>query len=93
MLSPIEISWNEEKNRILKVERGISFEEVVAAIENGRVLDDVEHPDAGRSHQRILVVDIDGYACGVPYVRDGEVMFLKTIYRNRNFQRIYMRLK
>ena len=91
ILSPIEISWNEEKNRILKVERGISFEEVVAAIENGRVLDDVEHPDASWSHQRILVVDIDGYACGVPYVQDGEVMFLKTIYRNRDFQRIYKR--
>ena len=89
----VEIIWNEEKNQILKAERGVSFEEVAAAIENGRVLDDVKHPDSNRLHQRVLVVDIDGYACGVPYVREGNVMFLKTVYRNRNFQRIYMRLK
>jgi hypothetical protein len=30
-------------------------------------------------HQRILVVEIDGYACVVPYVQEGNKRFLKTI--------------
>ncbi len=87
------VIWNEEKNQILKAERGISFEEVVSAIENGRVLDDVDHPDANRAHQRILIVEIGGYACGVPYVSDGKTTFLKTIYRSRDFQQVYLRSK
>ena len=86
-----EISWNEEKNRQLKAERGLAFEDVVAAIENGLVLADIRHPSEDRAHQRILVVNIGGYACGVPYIRHGDIMFLKTIYRNRDFQRTYMR--
>ena len=89
----MEISWNDEKNSRLKTERGLAFEDVMTAIENGRVLDDVRHPRAGRAHQRILIVDIGGYACGVPYVRDEKTMFLKTIYRSRDFQRAYMRPK
>ena len=89
----MEIVWSEEKNAILKAERNLAFEDIVSAIENGRVLADVRHPAAARSHQRILVVDIDGYACGVPYVSQDGVMFLKTIYRDRKFQRTYMRAK
>ena len=87
----MDISWSEEKNRRLKAVRGLAFEDVVAAVENGRVLADIRHPNAERGHQRILVVSIGGYACGVPYVRDGKNVFLKTIYRNRVFQRTYVR--
>ncbi|CAG1022372.1 hypothetical protein MTYM_01666 [Methylococcales bacterium] len=41
-------AWNEEKNRLLKAERGISFEEVIAAIASGAVLDVVEHSNRER---------------------------------------------
>lgn len=88
-----DIGWDEEKNRKLKAERGLAFEDVIAAIENGWVLDDLRHSGTKRAHQRILVVDIGGYACGVPYVIDGDVLFLKIIYRSRDFQRAYMRAK
>jgi uncharacterized DUF497 family protein len=89
----MEIIWSEEKNAILKSERGLTFEDVVAAIENGRVLADVSDPAPSRNHQRILVVDIGGYACGVPYVNQDGVMFLKTIYRDRKLHRAFMRTK
>ena len=50
-------------------------------------------PTAERfGHQRVLVVLIDGYACAVPYVVDGETRFLKTIYRSRALQRKYVDL-
>lgn len=85
------IAWSEEKNRWLKAERGLSFEAVLAAIEDGRILADLAHTDVERfGHQRVLVVLIDGYACAVPYVAEGETRFLKTIYRSRALQRKYV---
>jgi uncharacterized DUF497 family protein len=84
MLFGAEIQWSEEKNRKLKAERGLAFEDVIAAIENGRLLADIEHYQAARKdRQRILVVGIGGYACAVPYVADGRKVFLKTIFRSR----------
>ena len=32
-------NWDENKNKKLQIERGVSFEEVVLAIEDGRLLD------------------------------------------------------
>ena len=86
-----EFSWNDEKNLKLKAERGLAFEDVVAAIENDRVLADIDHHQAGRAaHQRILVVEISGYACVVPYVEQDMRMFLKTIYHSRAMQKKYV---
>jgi len=36
------------------------------------------------------VVEIGGYACVVPYVRNGNQRFLKTIYRSRVYQKKYL---
>ena len=36
--------WNEEKNQKLKIERDISFEEVIDAIENDGLLAEIENP-------------------------------------------------
>ena len=81
------VKWDESKNEWLKAHRGISFEAVAAAIEDGRQLKDTEHSNAKRKHQRILVVEIDGYVCIVPYVRDGATVFWKTIYRSRKLNK------
>ena len=40
-----QINWNAEKNQLLMVERGVSFEDVVFAIKSGRLLDDASHPN------------------------------------------------
>lgn len=92
MISGADILWSEEKNRQLRAERGLAFEDVIAAIEDGLVLDDLKHPDPVRRHQRILVVEIDGYVCAVPYVQDGQAIFLKTIYRGRELHQKYPRV-
>jgi uncharacterized DUF497 family protein len=61
------IEWDDDKNRRLRSERGIGFEDVLEAIEGGRILADEAHPNpASYGHQRILVVEIGGYACVVP---------------------------
>jgi hypothetical protein len=82
-----ETKWNPEKNEQLRLERRLSFEDVVAEMEAGRILDDFDHPV--RAGQRILAVEIGGYVCAVPYVQDRNTMFLKTIYRDRNLNRKY----
>ena len=85
------LAWNEEKNRRLIANRGISFDDVRRAIEENRILDEYEHPNSERfNNQRVLVVEIGGYACAVPYVIDGDTWFLKTVYRNRNLQKRYL---
>nr|VFK12844.1 MAG: protein of unknown function (DUF4258) [Candidatus Kentron sp. LPFa]VFK17891.1 MAG: protein of unknown function (DUF4258) [Candidatus Kentron sp. LPFa]VFK33195.1 MAG: protein of unknown function (DUF4258) [Candidatus Kentron sp. LPFa] len=89
-MSELVIEWDEEKNDILMRERRICFQDVLAAIEDGRILEDSRHPNHEKyHHQRVLVVEIGGYACAVPYVREGNKLFLKTIYRSRTHQKRY----
>lgn len=38
-------TWDAEKNEKLRMERGISFEEIVFHVERGDVLDILEHPN------------------------------------------------
>lgn len=84
-------NWNAEKNESLISERGISFEEVVFYIENGCLLDEIAHPNSqDYSHQRIFIVAIEDYAYLVPYVEDGEEIFLKTIIPSRKFTKLYL---
>ena len=82
------VSWSESKNEILKVEREISFEEVVAEIDAGRILALIDHPT--RENQEIYIVRLHGYAHAVPFVRDSDGnIFLKTVYPSREFQKQY----
>ncbi len=54
--------WNNEKNKKLMRERGISFEVVVYFIEKGQVLDDIEHPNKEKyGNQNIFIVNINDY--------------------------------
>ena len=72
------------KNEVLQVQRGVSFEAVVVAIESDDLLDIVEHPNQARyPGQRILVVLISGYVHLVPYVEADDHLFLKTIIPSR----------
>jgi uncharacterized DUF497 family protein len=50
-------NWDEDKNKKLQIERGVCFEEVVLAIEDGRLLDVLEHPNQKKhGGQRLYVV-------------------------------------
>lgn len=87
----IVYDWDSDKNKLLIASRGVSFEEVIAILENGDVLDILEHPNKEKySHQKIYVVEIDGYVYLVPFVKDENKIFLKTIIPNRKAQKIYL---
>ena len=77
-------AWNPEKNEQLKLERGISFEEIVFHIEAGDVLLIEDHPNQDRyPGQRVLSVQIDDYVYLVPHVISESEIFLKTIIPSR----------
>ena len=85
------INWNSTKNQQLIAERGISFEDVVFCIQQGRLLDDVEHPNSDRyPGQRIFVVNIDDYVHIVPYVENRKEIFLKTVIPSRKATKQYL---
>lgn len=85
------IDWDAEKNDSLKAERSIGFEEVVLALEDGRVLDLYTHPNQSRyPGQRMWIVEISGYAYLVPFVEDEEKIFLKTIIPSRKATKKYL---
>ncbi|SMN11655.1 hypothetical protein SPBRAN_1941 [uncultured Candidatus Thioglobus sp.] len=86
----MKITWSEAKNIELKNIRNLNFEMVLVAIDDGKILADEQHSNLENyAHQRILVVDIDAYAVVVPYVINGDEIFLKTMFRDRKMQRRY----
>jgi len=84
-------NWNREKNIKLKIERDISFETILFQIENGKLLDILEHPNRDKyPHQKILVVEYQSYIYLVPMVETEEEYFLKTINPSRRATKEYL---
>ena len=84
--------WDIEKNRELQKNRKISFEDVIIAIGEGNLLDDIIHPNKNKySHQRIFIINYNDYAYLVPYVEDEKSIFLKTIIPSRKMTKKYLR--
>lgn len=81
----MKFEWSEDKNSVLRTQRGITFEQVVLAVESGQIVSVEQHPDQAKfPDQWMLVVDIEGYLCRVPFVwQDQDSVFLKTIYPSR----------
>ena len=81
------LDWNREKNEILKVKRGISFEEVALMIESGHILGIEENPN--RPNQKIYILEINNYAFIVPFVEKDNEIFLKTVFPSRKYTKLY----
>jgi hypothetical protein len=86
--------WNEQKNSLLKVTRGIGFEDVVSAINEGHLLATVDHPNAKKyPHQKIYIIVVNGYVYTVPFIDNKESYFLKTIYPSRKYTKQFLIVK
>jgi|MGYP000459953477 uncharacterized DUF497 family protein len=81
--------WDKEKNTKLIKERGISFEMISKAIEDGHLLDIIDNPS--RSNQRLFIVKLGDYAILVPFVLAEDHVFLKTAYPSRKYTKKYLR--
>ncbi|TVQ11421.1 MAG: toxin [Balneolaceae bacterium] len=90
----MKYNWDIQKNELLKKERGITFERICVAIEQGRILDILEHPDKKTyGNQKLYVLEIDSYVWVVPFRDDeySETRFLITAFPSRKLQKIYKR--
>ena len=84
--------WDPEKNAWLKRERGISFDQVVLHIEQGELLDILEHPNPQKyPGQRILIVRLEEYVYLVPCLEMEDGVLLKTIIPSRKLTKQYSR--
>ena len=84
--------WSEKKNKQLEQSRGISFEDIVLAVESGGLVDMLAHPNPRRyPNQNVLVVAVMEYVFLVPHVEEGHHVFLKTIIPSRYALRDYGR--
>ena len=83
--------WNHDKNEALKIERSVSFEEIVLALEADGLLDQLRHPNSEKyPNQSVLVVALDAYVYLVPYVEESDYFFLKTVIPSRKATRDYL---
>ena len=76
----------------LKLEKGISFEEIVFLIEHGGLMDVVPHPDPEKyPNQLVYVINVNDYIYLVPFVKnDTGARFLKTIIPSRKATKRYL---
>ena len=83
----MEFEFSERKNNQLFQERGVTSYNAIDAINQKGILLNIDHPNEDKyPNQKILVIDIDGYAYCVPYVVRDNRYFLKTIFPSRKFK-------
>ena len=82
----LEVQWDSEKSAYLKKVRGTSFEELLQY----PIIGVEDHPRRG--HQKILLVACIDYIWLIPFVREGDKLFLKNIVpKPKAYKDIYER--
>jgi uncharacterized DUF497 family protein len=92
----VTYNWSEEKNRQLKKQRSISFEEIVLCIQEDRIVTVLEHPNKERyPNQLLYLINYREQIYVVPIVinKEDQVIFLKTIYPSRHYTKKYLEQK
>jgi hypothetical protein len=91
-MDKIIYQFDPNKNNKLKTERGVSFDEVICAIDNGKLLDVIPHHNKLKyPNQDILVVELYDYVYLVPCVERDDELFLKTIIPSRKHTKKYLK--
>lgn len=85
-----KITWDEEKNNFLKKTRNISFEEIEELIINQEIISIIPHHDKKKyPKQRILLIKYKNYIHYVPFIKNDNEIFLKTIIPSRKYNKKY----
>ena len=77
-----KFKWDEEKNKLLKKERGVSFEEIL----NSKFLGAGKH--RSRVNQMVLLFEHEKYVWVVPCVAGEKYIFLKTMFPSRKYTKM-----
>lgn len=79
-----QISWNSEKNELLKRTRGVSFEDII----NAKLIGIKKHHR--RKNQKLMLFEYNHYIWIVPYVEDDDHIFLKTLFPSRKYSKLIL---
>ena len=84
--------FSADKNQLLIQARGVSFEDIISALDNEKLLDIIEHHNVLKyPNQKIYVINLNRYVYLVPFIRkDKQTVFLKTIFPSRKLTKIYI---
>jgi len=83
--------WSDEKDQILRKERGIGFQDIVFHLDRGDLIAIAEHPNTEKyPNQMIMYVQVESYIYMVPYIQSGDLKFLKTIIPSRKATRKFL---
>ncbi len=77
-----KFKWDEEKNKVLQKERGVSFEEILGSKFLGA------EKQRSRANQLVLLFEYEKYVWVVPCVIDEKQIFLKTMFPSRKYTKI-----
>jgi hypothetical protein len=84
------LDWDNEKSNKLKAERNICFEDIVIAIEDGGLVDLINHPNPDKyPDQKVMLVRWADYIYMIPCVKTKNGFFLKTIFPSRKATKDY----
>jgi uncharacterized DUF497 family protein len=84
------IIWDEEKNKFLKRNRNIRFEQILEVLDAKGPLWIKDHPRPEiYPGQKLMAVLIGEYVYIVPFLETDERIILKTIYPNRKATKAY----
>lgn len=92
MLKSQSYEFDPEKNAKLIEVRNISFEEIIIALGTDKLLDIIVHPNKTKyPNQKMYVVELNDYVYLVPFVEDGNKIFLKTAFPSRQATKHYLK--
>jgi uncharacterized DUF497 family protein len=81
--------YNQDKNEKLIKERGVSFDQVIELIAQGKFFDIVKNRKE-YSHQEIYIIEINNYVYAVPFVDTEKERYLITIIPSRKLTKQYL---
>ena len=82
------IIYDDNKAKVLKIERGIDIDEIVEFIIERKYIDILGH--SNRKGQQIFILSYNDYIHVFPFVIDeDENIITKTVFPSRKFHKIY----
>jgi uncharacterized DUF497 family protein len=81
------IEWNKEKAEWLLSERGIDIKRIEHAIKSGDYTTAIVPNQEDHPEQEMFLVELDDYIHCVPFVKNGDTIFIKTVFRSRKLQK------
>ncbi|MDD3182095.1 MAG: toxin [Alphaproteobacteria bacterium] len=82
-LKVAEFLFDPQKSAWLKEERGLGFEEIIHLLGQEELVEVFPHPSLNYRHQFICELVVDDYVYIVPFIVDGDKVFLKTLFPSR----------